>query len=689
MKRLFAARAFLSAILLLLLGTGASHAGSLINWTNTSGGNWFEPLNWSTHSVPTNGDAATITNNGTYTVYAPTGTVTCTVFTIGGGSGKQTFIYGTPTAGALFLTNSAVQNNGVLVLTNGGAYGMLLVKQGGELQFNSQSSMQLYNFAITNLGTMTWSNGNLTVGGNNNQSTYITNNGIWQIMGDFSIGSGGGNPSVVANSGLIKKMAGSGTLIFGMDVVNLPSGTVDCASGTLRLAPNSTNFLSYSFVAEAGTTMLYTGYESDGVGAVLSGGGVHQFTFGSFYFRTNPIPNLDLVSGDLYIIGTTTFQNAGSITNLTLDGSVLHGNNRISGSLTVKAGNMVDQMTVLPTGQLNLAMTAGTQFYGLNLYNQGTVNWSSGSIAVGGTIISNGGTWTITGDNPMNNGGGTATMTNSGTIQKTAGTGTSTVDGVTLFNQASGIVRVASGSLQMPYSYTNLAGQIQLAGGTLVEGFLSTNCMTGGTLNGSGTIGAPAVYDGGTVAPGPGSALMAFKFGLTLGTNCILSLDGTGTVPGVSYDQLSVTGAVAISNCTLQVTSLPSVPVGTTFVIITNTTANPTTGNFNGLPENAPLTISGQPFRIHYAGGSGNDVVLVRDSGGVATGPQLSSGGYTNKTFKLLGVGSTATIYTIEASTNLVQWTGIGNATGDVSGNFFFTDTNASNYLRRFYRTTN
>jgi hypothetical protein len=124
-------------------------------------------------------------------------------------------------------------------------------------------------------------------------------------------------------------------------------------------------------------------------------------------------------------------------------------------------------------------------------------------------------------------------------------------------------------------------------------------------------------------------------------------------------------------------------------VIIANTTANPTTGNFNGLPENAPLTISGQPFRIHYAGGDGNDVVLVRDSGGAATGPHLSSGGYTNKTFKLFGAGSTATIYAIQASTNLVQWTNVGNATGDVSGNFFFTDTNASNYLRRFYRTTN
>jgi hypothetical protein len=493
----------------------------------------------------------------------------------------------------------------------------------------------------------------------------------------------------VVNSGTIKKFAGSGVLVFGLNIVNLPSGIVDCASGTLRLAPISTNFLSSSFIAEGSSTILYTFNESD-AGAVLSGTGTHQFTFGNFYLRTNPIPNLDLVSGDVYIIGTNTFQNAGAITNMTINGSVLHGVNRISGSLTLKAGNIVDQMTVLPTGQLNLISAGGTQFYGLNLYNQGTVNWTNGSIAVGGTVISNGGTWNITGDNPMNNGGGTATLTNFGTIQKIAGTGISTLQGVNFINQPAGILLAATGTIQMPYSYTNLAGEMKLAGGAFSATIYSTNCMTGGTLDGSGTINSPADFDGGTVSPGlAGPGLIQFKSSLILGTNCTLSLNGTGPVPGVTYDQLSVTGAVAISNATLQVTSLPSVAVGTTFVIITNTTANPTTGNFNGLPENAQLTISSQPFRIHYSGGDGNDVVLVRDSGGVPTGPQLSNGGYTNKTFKLLGVGNGSTIYTIQASTNFLNWTNVGMATGDISGNFIFTDTNATNFRYRFYRTTN
>ena len=80
--------------------------------------------------------------------------------------------------------------------------------------------------------------------------------------------------------------------------------------------------------------------------------------------------------------------------------------------------------------------------------------------------------------------------------------------------------------------------------------------------------------------------------------------------------------------------------------------------------------------------------MLVRDSG-TGAGPLLSNGGYTNKTFKLLGVGGGSTIYTIQASTNLLQWTNVGLATGDISGNFTFTDTNATNFRYRLYRTTN
>jgi hypothetical protein len=56
---------------------------------------------------------------------------------------------------------------------------------------------------------------------------------------------------------------------------------------------------------------------------------------------------------------------------------------------------------------------------------------------------------------------------------------------------------------------------------------------------------------------------------------------------------------------------------------------------------------------------------------------QLQSLGWSNLTFQ------------IEATTNLmpvIVWTSLGAATGNSSGAFTFTDTNASLFPRRFYR---
>jgi hypothetical protein len=625
----------------------------------------------------------TITNNGTYTVVVSNGIVSSTVFAIGGASGKQTLLYGSTSGFAnLLVTNTTIQANGVLIVTNWGVNGALTVKSGGELVLEGFGNFNIYGLAITNQGTVTCTNGSIGT-----DNTFITNSGLWQLAGSGSINHGGSNPNRFYNAGTLRKLSDPGSISFGMDLINLPSGNVDVLTGTLVLAPATSNALSSSFTVTSPAILQLIGIETD-AGATMSGTGAFQFTGGTFNLRTNIINNLKFIGGDIYVIGTTTFQQAGAITNLTLDGPgiSLRGTNRIAGTVTVNAGNLSDTLTVLPGGQLVLTNTSSVFMSPLNLVNQGTVIWSGVNLQGGTTSISNGGVWTMIGDSSLNYGGvGAMTFTNAGTVQKTAGTGTSTFFAFPFVNLPSGVVRVASGTVEMPNSYTNVAGEVQLIGGTLTTKSGGTLGQTGGTLDGSGTIGSPAIFDGGTVSP---AGLMQFKSGLTLGTNATLSLDGTGTVPGVTYDQLSVTGAVAISNCTLQVTSLPSVPAGTTFVIITNTTASPTTGNFNSLPENSPLTISGQPFRIHYSGGSGNDVVLVRDSA-TGVGPLLSVTGYSNTVYRFIGAGNSSTIYTIQASTNLVQWTNIGFATGDIGGKLLFVDTNAYLFRYRMYRTTN
>jgi len=666
------------------------------SWTNVLGGDWFASVNWQPNGIPVNGDEAMVTNNGTYTVIAGN-SVTCTVITVGGMSGTQTLIYGLAST-QLLITNSTVRANGVLAITNGGLAGQLLVSPGGQLQFNSSGAL-LYQFSLTNQGTVIWSTGGLNLGGSSTVTTYITNSGLWQITTNCSMSYGGGGRSVFYNAGTIQKTGFNGTTFMsGFDLVNLPSGIVDVTVGTIQLAPYYTNVLTGTFNATSPGILNFVGPCTDG-GAILTGSGAIKFTSSILLLRTNLVAGLNLTGGDVYIAGTTTFQNAGAITNLTLNGSNLRGTNRLTGTLTFNAGNLDGKLTIETNGVMNLLSPSGTQMYSLNLLNQGNVMWSTGSINVGltpPTVISNGGTWTIAGDFSMNLGGGTtACFTNNGLVRKTAGnslfSSASLGNGypVIFANEASGVVQVDVGTLAMPNNFTNAAGTLRLNGGNLTA---TTVAMTGGILEGSGKVIADLVGIGGTISPGTtnGSGRIIVQGNLDLRTNSTLAIDGTAFVPGTGYDQLTVSnGTASISNCTLQVTALPTVPVGTGFTVIDKTSAGTLLGAFNGLAENATVPVGAQLFQVHYGGGNSNDVTLVRISGTGADGPFFSTSALTNGSLKLQGAGGISTVYTIQATTNFLQWTNLGLVTGDIGGNFNFSDTNAAKFRYRFYRATN
>jgi plastocyanin len=74
----------------------------------------------------------------------------------------------------------------------------------------------------------------------------------------------------------------------------------------------------------------------------------------------------------------------------------------------------------------------------------------------------------------------------------------------------------------------------------------------------------------------------------------------------------------------------------------------------------------------------------------VAVPALLTARGFTNGNWRLItGVGSPSAVITVAASTNFLQWTNIGTATSDVSGNFLFMDSNAVLFNTRFYRAHN
>jgi len=226
---------------------------------------------------------------------------------------------------------------------------------------------------------------------------------------------------------------------------------------------------------------------------------------------------------------------------------------------------------------------------------------------------------------------------------------------------------------------------------------VNTKNLFVGLNSGGVTISAPITHPYATnftILPGLSGALHP----TVSGTDISLASGGTvavhfgamgfpiiGAAADSGYPQLKVAGKVEINTASLNLAgSTYAGNVGDTFTLINNDGSDAVIGTFNGLPEGAYVSLAGQPAQIHYAGGDGNDVVLVRAN------PQLfSAAGLTNGNWRLTGVGISSNIYTIQATTNFLNWTNIGLATGNLSGAFSFTDTNAFRFKYRFYRSTN
>ncbi len=100
---------------------------------------------------------------------------------------------------------------------------------------------------------------------------------------------------------------------------------------------------------------------------------------------------------------------------------------------------------------------------------------------------------------------------------------------------------------------------------------------------------------------------------LTLDSDDEITFDLNGLVAGTEYDQIIVSGDVALGGATLNRT-LGFVPAASDdFQVITSGSANPVSGTFAGLPQAAKFLLSGKTIYVYYNGtfaGDGNDVTL-------------------------------------------------------------------------------
>jgi fibronectin-binding autotransporter adhesin len=203
-------------------------------------------------------------------------------------------------------------------------------------------------------------------------------------------------------------------------------------------------------------------------------------------------------------------------------------------------------------------------------------------------------------------------------------------------------------------------------------------------LQGAGTVGH-ILFNGTTaIAPGTSAGTLTCRNFDASGGAGKLEMELNGHPTG--YDQIIALGLVDLRGLALQASLNFVSSTGQQFTLINNDGSDTVTGTFDGLPQNAPLTIGNESFVISYTGGTGNDVVLTR----VPTPPRPV---LTIETIPSASVRlkwpTNFPGYTLQLSTNLsaTNWSTVTPPPVVTGTNRVVTNTTASS--PKFYRLKN
>ena len=323
---------------------------------------------------------------------------------------------------------------------------------------------------------------------------------------------------------------------------------------------------------------------------------------GSFLFEPNSQINntVTLIGSNSVNVGVQTMPNSSTTYTVTasLDGKRGDRRHRRASTKT-GVGQLLSSTTPTPTA----ASPPSTAELAISQVTNGFSPNSAFTVGSGGTLSLNGINATIAGIN------GSGTINNGSTANAVltfAGSGSNTFSG-NFVNGGTGTLSIVEAE----------SGNQFFTGLSTTALSVTSGTVGGGNATGTGgSIGALSMT-GGTLDAGLGGTTTAiFNTGnLTMLNGSALTVDAATTTPGSGYDQINVTGNVALGNGTL-FPALNFNPTGNfsgggSFVIINNTGTGTVTGHFAGLPEGAGIVVAGVTYSITYAGGANFNSVII------------------------------------------------------------------------------
>jgi hypothetical protein len=487
--------------------------------------------------------------------------------------------HGTIDAGGYVNANGPTTIAGVLAGYNG-ANGLATPNVNGAVTVNNYANISMIANTVREFGIDAFDYGNGDVTVNDEAGTTISvASGISgaAAIGAFQNGGGTGNVLVnllgnakVTNTvglGINANNTGTGTLTINTSQSSqVTGGTVginaNASGGKLTIANDGT--VSGATGMFAGTTgsndiAINNAGSITGTGTGSGNAGIKVGQAGANVTGSTTITNSGTVAGTgshaaisvaENAIGTAVITNTGTIGSATNTNAIFE----TGGHLVINNDSVLDQSShVVGGGAIDGAINAATTTF----TNQASANWN----AVG-----------------TSNFGASSTIDNAGTVNL-ASASISGASGLTITNDASGVIDGVSGTNLISGATINNAGIIESTGGTLtIDPAPLTNtgtleAVTGGTLKLTNIAVTNTVTDGqgmhhdGTVSTDGAS---------------FLDLDGSSITGGtvVIAGTLVSTGVSAIDGATINYSGTFDVTAGTLTIDATSTLNNTGTGLF-------------------------------------------------------------------------------------------------------------